>query len=224
MKRIVIILFFFIFASHAFAEYKIEMVNGDPIIVQWYKLDKEKEVVVYQKQGKVSELPAVDVVNITPVNPVVQNEDDEDDSAPPAVKVEIIIPGLVEPPPPFPEREEEQRLDEKRRNEEWRIRQKRENRQRKEAYEKRRREHERKQAAYKRKNCNRRKKSARRDMERYELKLERAEDYLTTVRRESYSASSASSHKKRVQRARDKVEILKQQYEEAREEAYESCP
>lgn len=47
--RIAVLLTTLIVGIPAFADYKIEMVDGDSIIVRWYRLDRKNEVVLYQQ-------------------------------------------------------------------------------------------------------------------------------------------------------------------------------
>ncbi len=228
MKKIAILLILLVIGTPAVAQYKIEMVNGDSITVKWYKLDKEKEVVVYQKKGKVSQLPAADVANIVRIDPPPPKEEPGEESSeiglgPHTIKVEI-VPSNPNPNPEQDIRTRQAIQDAQRQNDEWRARQILKQMQRKKEYEKNRKEYERKNTEYAEKNCNRRKQDAKTDMERYAARLERAKDYYSEIRREPYSSSTASSHKKSVQRAKDKVENLERQYNAAKEKANETCP
>ncbi len=67
------ILFVLLFSGLAFADYRIELVNGDPINVVWYEIKKEKGVIYYKERGK-GPTKEVEMSNVVSVDEKIASE------------------------------------------------------------------------------------------------------------------------------------------------------
>jgi hypothetical protein len=208
------LIFFYLFITRtpAVADYKIELVNGGPIIVKWYTIDRDREIVLYRQKEEIIEVPADNVVNILYFDPIAHQkklaEEQENKEMEAAFqKWNDVLEQAV--------------LNTQEQHDEWKASQTAEPAIKIQKTQEPVKKDKSTNDERSRQNGEQQKKFAQTDMERCAEKLENAKALLWDVRRESYVSSS--DHKKRVRYARSRVEDAERQYEKARERFNDAC-